>query len=405
MRQRCKGIWKPIPLRSIADALCLLIIRTNTITIIRQFHYNATPVKYYAAPVLCMVVAVGILLGGYWMWLGFAVLVFVVVVGDAVFPDDNNRYEPSNNLIFEIPLYMAPPLTAVLLTTVAWSWCQNPNDLYVLIYFLGLVSDYDFVGARNGNEAWDHIGALLGGALIVAGYATTVAHELIHRTNNKWAVIQGRLLLSVSCNPDFSIEHVYGHHALVGMREDPATARYGENVYKFFIRSLFMGHFSAWQLELRRLHQGGSTWWTFDNRMLTGYLMCIAIVTLFYFAASWPGVLAFITQALLAKFILEVVNYMEHYGLERKPGASVAPEHSWNTNKHVSSAVLFSLTRHSAHHEQPRTRFWELNPYESAPQMPYGYLTTLGVCLIPPLWFRTIHPRLEKWRQNCVDVG
>nr|MCS5548626.1 fatty acid desaturase [SAR86 cluster bacterium] len=102
-------------------------------------------------------------------------------------------------------------------------------------------------------------------------------------------------------------------------------------------------------------------------------------------------------QAVLAKFNLEVVNYMEHYGLVRNSNHKVGPEHSWNTNKRMSTMVLFSLTRHSAHHEKPRRKYWKLDPYENGPEMPFGYLTTLLVCLIPPLWFSIMAPKLSDW--------
>ena len=88
---------------------------------------------------------------------------------------------------------------------------------------------------------------------------------------------------------------------------------------------------------------------------------------------------------------------MEHYGLVRNSNHKVGPEHSWNTNKRMSTMVLFSLTRHSAHHEKPRRKYWKLDPYENGPEMPFGYLTTLLVCLIPPLWFSIMAPKLSDW--------
>ena len=88
---------------------------------------------------------------------------------------------------------------------------------------------------------------------------------------------------------------------------------------------------------------------------------------------------------------------MEHYGLYRNPEQRVGPEHSWNTNKRMSGMVLFSLTRHSSHHEKPRLKYWKLDPYIEAPQMPFGYLTTTLICLIPPLWYKIMAPRLVEW--------
>jgi len=112
------------------------------------------------------------------------------------------------------------------------------------------------------------------------------------------------------------------------------------------------------------------------------------------------GLMLFLGQAVLAKFYLEVVNYMENYGLVRNSNYKVGPEHSWNTNKRMSTMVLLSLTRHSAHHEKPRRKYWELDPYENGPEMPFGYLTTLLVCLIPPLWFQIMAPKLSELDQK-----
>ena len=133
--------------------------------------------------------------------------------------------------------------------------------------------------------------------------------------------------------------------------------------------------------------------------MITGYSMSLLFFAIRYCAGGFFGLTLFLCQATFAKFILEIVNYMEHYGLSRNSGQPVGPEHSWNTNHSMSSMVLFSLTRHSAHHEKPKVEFWKLDAYADAPQMPYGYLTTLVICLIPPLWYRTINPSLNKWEQ------
>ena len=138
--------------------------------------------------------------------------------------------------------------------------------------------------------------------------------------------------------------------------------------------------------------------------MITGYMMSAFWCAVFYYAGGAFGLILFLGQAAFAKFILEIVNYMEHYGLSRKPEHPVGPEHSWNTNQRMSSMVLFSLTRHSSHHEKPKVKFWDLDPYDNAPQMPYGYLTTLVICLIPPLWYKIINPGLNEWEQKYTMV-
>lgn len=356
--------------------------------------------KYYIIPLLSTSVFIGIFLGGHWMWLGLSVLFIVVVGGDAVLGNDDSQPEYSYPWLLEIPLHLALPIIILLLLSFAWSAGSLGEDFLGIGKLLSGLFKYDFLAAREGNMWSDYIGALLGVGFMVAGYGTNVGHELTHRIKNRIAMLEGRWLLSASCNADFAIEHVYGHHVTVGTNQDPATARRGENVYIFFIRSTIMGHIHAWQHELKRLRKQRNYVLSIYNRMITGYMMSVLWGCIFILAGGVFGLILFLGQAAFAKFILEVVNYMEHYGLFRRPEHPVGPEHSWNTNKTMSTLLLFSLTRHSAHHETPRVKFWKLDPYENAPQMPYGYLTNLVICLIPPLWYHIINPNLNKWEQQ-----
>ncbi len=53
--------------------------------------------------------------------------------------------------------------------------------------------------------------------------------------------------------------------------------------------------------------------------------------------------------------LLEIINYVEHYGLHRRKGEDGRYErtnhtHSWNSNFVFTNLVLFHLQRHSDHH-------------------------------------------------------
>ena len=350
--------------------------------------------KYYLTPLLIPVAVTGLFLGGVWMWLGVFQLIIIMTLGDEFTTEDTAIPDYKYPLLIEIPLHLALPIITAMLVAFAWTSGRGDSDFLGISSFLSRFTYYDFIAARNSNDWYHYLGAIIGMGFLVAGYGTNVAHELTHRVKNKIAMLEGRWLLSASWNPDFAIEHVYGHHTYVGTDKDPATARVGENVYTFAIRSTIMGHLSAWKIEIGLLKKKGRSIFSVYNRLLTGYLMCLCWAVLFYIAGGSFGLFLFLAQAGIAKFILEIVNYMEHYGLRRNPDEPVRPEHSWNTNKRMSGLVLFSLTRHSAHHEKPTIKFWKLDPYKDAPQMPYGYLTTLLLCLIPPLWYRVINPRL-----------
>lgn len=361
--------------------------------------------KYYLTPLLVPFVLLGLFTGGPWLWGGFVVLAALLVAGDALLGEDTAEPAYRHPWLLEIPLQLALPILAVVLIALAWAAGPAGSDFLGLGALVHAWTGYDALAARAGNAWWHYVGAVLSVGFIVAGYGTNVAHELCHRVTRKGHVMISRWILAMSCNADFSIEHVHGHHANVCTHKDPATARRGETVYAFFLRSTIMSHVSAWEIELARLRRRGFSPWSWRNQMVTGILMSVAWAGLFYWAAGWFGVGIFLAQALVAKFVLEVVNYMEHYGMVREPGKKVMPHHSWNTNRRMSGMILYSLTRHSAHHEKGSKPFWSLPAYADAPEMPQGYLTTIFLCLVPPLWKRIIDPKLAAWDRDYAPGG
>ncbi len=358
-----------------------------------MYHY----LKYFLTPTVTVATFAGVFLGGNFMWLGIGIFTLLLIGGDYLLGEDISKPDYKYPALLSLPLLIALPLLTATLAALAWASGAPGTDLLGIGALLERLFAYDFLAARSANTGLGYCGGLLSVAFVIAGYGTNVAHELTHQTQSRWKMILGRWLLSMSCNADFSIEHVYGHHVTVGTREDPATARRGESVYAFSLRSTVLGHLNAWRLELERLRKRGYGVFSRRNRMLTGYLMSLVWIGLFAHAGGMSGVGFFLAQAVVAKFLLEIVNYMEHYGLVRDPSDPVLPRHSWNTNKRMSGITLYTLTRHSAHHERGSLPFWKLDPYPEAPQMPQGYLTTIVICLIPPLWYRVMSARLDDW--------
>lgn len=357
-------------------------------------------IKYLFTAIMMTPVMVGFLLGGWWMWMGFAVLTILMVGGDGLLGEDKEQPEYRHKWILNGILYLTLPFLLVLLAALAWSTGSgNADFLKIGVFFQGLTG-IDVFAAREANNFIHYTGGVLSAGLAVAGYGTNIAHELTHRTTHSLSMIIGRWLLAMTGNADFAIEHVYGHHETVATAKDPATAKRGENVYAFTLRSIVYGHISAWKLETARLKKKNQWLISPKNRMLTGYAMTAVLLAGFIVAGGWLGAVIFATTAFWGKCVLEIVNYMEHYGLVRVEGQPVMPRHSWNTNKTMSSLVLFSLTRHSAHHEAGELPFWDLDPYPEAPEMPYGYLTTIFIALVPPVWYRIMAPKLQEWDEK-----
>jgi alkane 1-monooxygenase len=130
--------------------------------------------------------------------------------------------------------------------------------------------------------------------------------------------------------------------------------------------------------------------------------------------AGARGLAFFVAQGVVAFSLLEVVNYLEHYGLLRRevePGhyERVRPAHSWNSGARLSNWYLFNLARHSDHHAAASRPYDRLRHHDDAPQLPAGYATMVLLALVPRLWFRVMDPRVEAWRRreagSAVRVG
>ena len=106
---------------------------------------------------------------------------------------------------------------------------------------------------------------------------------------------------------------------------------------------------------------------------------------------------------MIAAATLEVINYVEHYGLERRliaPGRyeRVTHRHSWNAPQRYTNWLLFNLQRHSDHHAVARRRYQVLRHHDDSPQLPAGYATMFVLALVPPLWRRVMNPRALAFR-------
>lgn len=234
--------------------------------------------------------------------------------------------------------------------------------------------------------------------IVTGAGGINVAHELVHRADRRDRA-RGELLLCTVSYPWFAVEHVHGHHRWVATPQDPATARRGEWVYAFVPRSIGGGLRSFLAFEGDRVGRRGIGWTLADRRLryALGLLAAYAAAALI---GGLVGIGFFALQSLVAVVLLEVINYVEHYGLQRAqtaPGVyeRVAPKHSWNSNHWLTGALLFQLPRHADHHAHASRPFYALRPFPDAPELPMGYAAMVLVALVPPLWFAVMDPRVE----------
>lgn len=339
--------------------------------------------KYLLAYIIPLSGYASIYLGGWGTFLSvFIGFGLIPLIEELIKGSEANltKQEEDNKLVnrlFDILLYLNVPLIYGL----------------VVYYFLTI----------SGGHPMTHelIGMTLSVGLILGTTGINVAHELGHRATSFERFLSKALLLPC-LYIHFIIEHNYGHHKNVATDEDPASSRLNETVYAFWVRSTFYSYLSAWKIETERLKKLDISFFSLKNQMIifqliqVGYLLLIG-----YFFGIYAVGLALIL-AVLGFSMLELVNYIEHYGLRRQKKESgryepVQPYHSWNSNHELGRIMLYELTRHSDHHFKANRKYQVLRNFKESPQLPHGYPASLLIALVPPLWFKIMNKRVSEF--------
>ncbi|WP_296932649.1 alkane 1-monooxygenase [uncultured Marinobacter sp.] len=236
---------------------------------------------------------------------------------------------------------------------------------------------------------------------IVGGLGINVAHELIHK-DDKLETRAGGFLLSLVCYAGFKVEHLRGHHVHVSTPEDASSSRYNQSLYNFLPQAYVRNFLNAWKLEAERLQRKGHKVVSRHNELIWWYSISALVLAGFTLAFGWLGAVFFLGQSFIAFTLLEIVNYLEHYGLHRRKLENgryerTGPEHSWNSNYFLTNVFLFHLQRHSDHHAWAKRRYQILRHHDVAPQLPAGYSAMIVLAMFPPLWRRVMNPRVEAY--------
>jgi alkane 1-monooxygenase len=231
------------------------------------------------------------------------------------------------------------------------------------------------------------------------------SHELMHQKPAIERLLADLLLASVLYG-HFRSEHLRVHHLYVGTARDPVTARYNEGFHRFFPRVVPQSFMSALRAEAAMLARRGLPPEHRSNPFWRYLVLQVGMLVLAYLVGGPMGPLLFVWQAFVAIWQLELVNYIEHYGLTRRHLGDgkyehVLPRHSWNAAHRASNWLLINLQRHSDHHYKPDRRFPLLQTYgtDEAPQLPYGYPVMTALAMVPPVWKRVMNKRVKEWRK------
>ena len=355
--------------------------------------------KYYISPITIILAIYTCSSGAYHSTLFFIGFSLFIILGDIFVREDANEDQYSHVYLLDLPMYINFPLLMILVAITVFVLSNDPS-----IAFAEILENYlniDLVNMRQSITLSDSIFLTALTGLFIGIMGTVPGHELVHRKKSKIDMFMGNWLLAFSWDCAFAVEHVYGHHKHVGLPSDPATAKRGENIYLFILRAIIKEQKDAWNIELSQAKRREQPLFSIRNRMFIGYLKSLSITCIAYLIGGFSGLLIFLLCAFIAKSLLEVINYSEHYGLIRVSGEPVYPRHSWNSNSTMSSIYLYNVTRHSSHHEKANLKYWELKSYNDAPMMPQGYLTMLYMALFLPYFFhKMMAKKLVEWDKS-----
>ncbi len=354
----------------------------------------ARKLAFFTAFIIPTLVVAGFYLGGYWNLLTiFFSFIFIPLIDQSLGIDTSNVETSRVRIVGEEYYYR--------FVTYVWTVVQ----LAFVIWGCYVVTTGAFT------MWWQWASFTFSFALVTGGIGITVAHELGHK-KSLLERTYSKLLLMTVCYMHYYIEHNRGHHVHVATPADPATARKNENFYRFWVRSVFDGYVHAWHLEAESQRKNNLPQWSWSNEMIRftvlPALFCAALTAIMSFwqhRFTWEVPLFFFAQSFIAITLLELVNYIEHYGIMRKetePGRyeRVNPLHSWNASHMLSNFFLFQVQRHSDHHAFAHKRYQVLNHYDVSPQLPFGYPTMIIIAMVPPLWFGMMNRRLEVWEKT-----
>jgi alkane 1-monooxygenase len=346
----------------------------------------AHALPFWLSLALVPLVFVAAALGGWWFLLIPAVSWWLLGALDIVIGLYSENADPQTG---------EEDLRLYRLVTMIWAPLQ-------IVMIFGLIWYVQTVSSLGGAEKFGLFAAV---GVLTGTVGITYAHELMHQKNRLERRLADILLASVLYS-HFRSEHLLVHHRHVGTPADAVTARYNEGFHRFFPRVLRQSAMSAFRAEAKMLARKSLPWWHRSNPFWRyAALQALCLVAAFALG-GWGGVGLFAVQAFLAIWQLELINYIEHYGLTREHLGDgryerVQPHHSWNATHKVSNWLLINLQRHSDHHVKPDRRYPLLQTYEHdvAPHLPHGYLLMTIAAMIPPVWKRIMNPQVKAWRK------
>ena len=303
-----------------------------------------------------LVTILGIYLGGWWMGSTIFLALGLYPILDYISGTSSEVPSVENRRPFDIIVHIHGFFVPIVILVLFWKILTSPPDTFFLL--LGVIS----VGLSSG----------------ASGIVT--AHELGHRKPKSFSWWLARLDLLCVNYLHFTVEHNHTHHKHWARPIDPTSAPIGRSVYYHFLRTIplqIMGAYKARPKDVK----------------ISFFIEALLLVSLFLI--SEIVFLAFIGQAIVAIYLLEFVNYLQHYGLSRGMDERANATHAWESRHRWSRWTLMELPLHPSHHLKSSTNYHDLSVHDESPQLPNGYYVMFWTALIPPLFHRRMKRALR----------
>jgi Fatty acid desaturase len=368
----------------------------------RRFRYASKAgallahLRYSLQNVVFLLGVSGLLIGGSGLWLPLLLFLGVVLIGNSRIGLDLEESENPPYVLHDVLLRATLPLLLANGLLLAYYFTDgDPLRLIAGLKWIGV----DLDAARASTSLSDK---LLG---IVAqgfywGMAQTAAHELSHRLHSRVDLALSNWIAAFALDPALQLHHRFCHHRYVGLPSDPGTARRGESLYRFAIRSTIGNATFAARAEaarLRRMRRSPLSLW---NRFLSAWAIALFYFGVCFAIAGWAGGLAFLGAGLIARLLFDSTAYVEHYGLFRRDGEGVSDRLSWDVYAFFSNSTLYNAARHMDHHLHPMRHCADLKLQPDAPRLNHSYIALVMLAFIPPLYRRLMQPHLDAWDRH-----
>lgn len=278
-------------------------------------------------------------------------------------------------------------------------WANFIIYLFIFLYFLVLSIGIYYAQYKTPTWSWMLYAVLIS---LVSGELLNVCHELMH-SKKYYKKILSRIVSSFCFWSVHEYEHLFYHHndEIICTEQDKSYAKLNQSVYSFIIQSILFNYKHAWETQHKICSRMNQSFYSINNGLLQSLLLSTVISILILYFIGLYGFLFFIIQALGGIAMFVIGTYNQHYGLSRRKSADGHYEpftimNIWSSDHYLGSRLNFNTTHHTHHHMYQFCRYPYLEIIDHSPLLPYDYLLSIFICLIPPLWYKIMNKRVAE---------